>query len=339
LQPSANHSVAIFPKKSDDSDGCWRWGLSTVEENINDVKAFRVEGKEKWNVSYRVYLEKNGQLRVAKPKSVWQGPQYSTDAATKTFKSLIPDISDMAPKPIDLLKDIAMQSMEEDDIALDFFAGSSTTALAVMQLNAEDASTGSAQAGQRRFIMVQIPEPTPEDSEARKAGFKTIADISRKRIELAGEKIKQDIGFLAQPLDTGFRAYKLTDTHFAKWRVSSDIEPNQLEQHLLDLRNSANDAANSDDLLTEILIKLGFSLTTEIATQTIAGLEVRKIDGNLALAYVNERVKPTLEQLRALVEASPMRLIVLEDAFQGDDELKTNLAQCARAKNIELWTA
>lgn len=193
-----------------------------------------------------------------------------------------------------------------------------------MQLNAEDE-------GNRRFIMVQLPEPTPEDSEARKSGFATIADISRKRIELAGERIGKG--------DTGFRAYKLTDTNFAKWRVTSDVTPTQLEQHLLDLRDSADDAASQDDLLTELLLKLGHSLTETITTKTIKGLEVREVGDNRVLAYVDETTKPTLEQLRALVDAAPGKLILLEDAFHGDDELKTNLAQYAKTQGIELRTA
>jgi len=201
-----------------------------------------------------------------------------------------------------------------------------------MQLNAEDG-------GKRRFIMVQLPEPTPEDSEARKAGFNTITDISRKRIELAGEKIKADSPLTTQELDTGFRAYKLADTNFSKWRVTSDVAVNELEQHLLDLRDSADDEAQADDLLTELLLKLGYSLTEPIHTETIAGLEVRKVGDNGVLAYLNEHAKPTLAQLRALVDAAPARIIVLEDAFQGDDELKTNLAQHAKSRGIELWTA
>ena len=228
------------------------------------------------------------------------------------------------PKPIGMLKDLARWFTAEDDLFLDFFAGSSTTAHAVMQLNAEDN-------GNRRFIMVQLPEPTPEDSEARKAGFATIADISRKRIQLAGEKIGKG--------DTGFRAYKLADTHFAKWRVTSEVTPAQLEQHLLDLRDSTDDAASQADLLMELLLKLGLSLTETIATRTIAGLDVREVGDNRVLAYVDEDTKPTLEQLRALVDAAPRKLIVLEDAFQGDDQLKTNLAQYARTRGIELRTA
>ena len=94
-----------------------------------------------------------------------------------------------------------------------------------------------------------------------------------------------------------------------------------------------------DDLLTELLLKLGLSLTETIATKTIAGLDVREIGDNRVLAYVNEHSKPTLEQLRTLIDAAPGKLIVLEDAFHGDDELKTNLAQYAKTKGIDLRTA
>jgi adenine-specific DNA-methyltransferase len=183
--------------------------------------------------------------------------------------------------------------------------------------------------------MVQLPEPPSEKSEegklARKAGFATIADISRKRIDLAGQKIGKG--------DTGFRAYKLADTNFAKWRVTSDVTPTQLEQHLLDLRDSADDEASQDDLLTELLLKLGLSLTETIATKTIAGLDVREVGDNRVLACIDEHAKPTLEQLRALVDAGPGKLVVLEDAFHGDDQLKTNLAQYAKTRGIELRTA
>src|SRR5699024_7067317 len=99
---------------------------------------------------------------------------------------------------------------------LDFFSGSATTAHAIVQLNAEDG-------GNRRHIQVQLPEPTPENSEARKAGYFTIAELSRERIRLAGEKIKQDfaadIAKRDTPLDVGFRAYRLSDTNFYKWQM------------------------------------------------------------------------------------------------------------------------
>lgn len=236
-------------------------------------------------------------------------------------------------KPLSLIKSLVHQVSFDDDIILDFFAGSSTTAHAVMQLNAEDG-------GKRRFIMVQLPEPTPEDSEARKAGFKTIADISRERIRRAGEKIKADSPMTTQELDAGFRAYQLTDTNFVKWEVMSDVTPDKLQQHLMDLRNINNVTTESEhSILTEILLKMGFSLTVSMTQKQIDGLSVFDVDNGTVLAYLDRHHKPTLAQFRKLLDMLPARFIVLEDIFHGDDELKTNLVQYAKTKRVELWIA
>jgi adenine-specific DNA-methyltransferase len=292
----------------------WRWSKKKVQDSVDSL-VFK---------NGHVYT-KNYEKPGGKPRSLFVDERFGR---TRTGSTEVRDLMGGEyfdnPKPTKLLKTIAAIGGTPDTIILDFFSGSSSTAHAVMQLNAEDNSN-------RRFIMVQLPEPTPEDSEARKAGFATIADISRKRIDLAGQKIGKG--------DTGFRAYKLTDTNFAKWQVTSEVTPTQLEQHLFDLRDSAGDQASQDDLLTELLLKLGHSLTEAIATKTIAGLDVREVGDNRVLALVNEHAKPTLAQLRALVDAAPGKLIVLEDAFHGDDQLKTNLAQYAKTRGIELRTA
>lgn len=307
-------SYTVQQRNPESPNARWRWSKETVAARYDEL-VFK-DG----NVYTKNYEKPGG-----KPRSLFVDERFGR---TRTGSTEVRDVMGGGyfdnPKPTKLLKTIAAIGAQPDSIVLDFFAGSSSTAHAVMQLNAEDN-------GNRRFIMVQLPEPTPEGSEARKAGFATIADISRQRIELAGQKIGKG--------DTGFRAYKLTDTHFAKWRVASDVTPTQLEQHLLDLRDSTNDEASQDDLLTELLLKLGFSLTETIATKTIAGLDVREVGDNRVLASVDKHAKPTLEQLRALVDAGPGKLLVLEDAFHGDDQLKTNLAQYARTRGIELRTA
>lgn len=240
------------------------------------------------------------------------------------------------PKPTTLLRYLinSVTSDDPDAIVLDFFAGSASTAHAVLALNALDG-------GNRRFVVVQLPEPTPDDSIAASKGYKTIAELARKRIDLAGAAISQlDTG---DGVDNGFRSYRLADTNFSKWRMSSDVEEDALQQHLLSLRDSATDDATADELLTEILLKQGYSLTEDVSAAEMGGLDLRLVrdrDGDVAvLAYLNEQTKPTLEQLRALVDEPPTRIIVLEDAFQGDDELKTNLAQLAKSKGVELWTA
>ena len=307
-------SYTVQQRNPESPNARWRWSRETVAERYHEL-VFK-DG----NVYTKNYEKPGG-----KPRSLLVDERFGR---TRTGSTEVRDVMGGGyfdnPKPTRLLKTIAAIGAQPDSIVLDFFAGSSSTAHAVMQLNAEDN-------GNRRFIMVQLPEPTAEDSGARKAGFATIADISRKRIDLAGQKIGKG--------DTGFRAYKLVDTHFAKWRVTSEVTPTQLEQHLLDLRDSADDQASQDDLLTELLLKLGLSLTETIAKKTIAGLDVREVGDNRVLACVNEHAKPTLEQLRALVDAAPGKLIVLEDVFHGDDQLKTNLAQYAKTKGIELRTA
>lgn len=241
------------------------------------------------------------------------------------------------PKPTQLISHLVEISTEKNSVVLDFFSGSGTTAHATMLVNAKDG-------GFRKHVQVQLPEPVQEKDEAYKAGYRTISGLARKRIELAASKIIEDfaveLGQRETPLDVGFRAYRLIDTNFSKWKQSSDIELNQLEQHMLDLRESSSaDDASADDLLAEILLKQGNSLIERIAPIEVSGLALHSVRDGLVLAYLNEHVKPTLEQLRAVTNEDPERLIFLEDAFQGDDQLKTNLAQLCKSKGIELWTA
>jgi adenine-specific DNA-methyltransferase len=315
----------------------WRWSREAMQEKIASGEIrFTPDGK---GIRRRTYL---ADMKGLPPSTLWTDLErtgHNRQAKYELLKLIPQDVFD-TPKPVKLLKFIMnVAAVDSDAIVLDFFAGSATTADAVMRLNAEDG-------GSRRFIMVQLPEPTPEKSEARDSGFTTVADISRRRIEAAGDQIAAESSGqlpLGNHLDVGFRAYKLADTNFAKWRLSSDVEEGALQQHLLSLRDSAIDDATADELLTEILLKQGYSLTEAVSPAEVGGLDVRLVrdrDGDIAvLAYLNEHTKPTLEQLRALLDESPTRIIVLEDAFQGDDELKTNLAQLAKSKGIELWTA
>lgn len=240
------------------------------------------------------------------------------------------------PKPVDLLRHLLTIGSDRDSIILDFFSGSATSAHAVMQLNAEDG-------GDRKHIQVQLPEPTTEDDESYQAGYKTISAIARERIRRASSQIevvcRKDIDERPMRIDLGFRAFRLIDTNFAKWRVASQVDRNELEQHLFNLRESASDDARPDDLLTEVLLKQGYSLSERIESIEMSGVDCRVVGENLVIAYLDEKIKPTLEQLREMVEQAPARIIVLEDCFQGDDELKTNLAQLCKSKGIELWTA
>lgn len=240
------------------------------------------------------------------------------------------------PKSVSLIQYMLRLGSCQESIILDFFAGSGTTAHAVMALNAEDG-------GNRRCISVQLPESTDEQSEARKAGYANIAEITRERIRRAGAKILEEesakLDGRSESLDVGFRAYKLVDTNFAKWRADSSLSEDELASLFAGMGESVDDDARPEALLTEVLLKLGFSLTEQVERVDVAGLEAFSVADDLVVAYLNEHVKPTLEQLRAMVALEPGRLVVLEDAFQGDDVLKTNLVQECRSHGVDLWTA
>jgi len=310
----------------------WKQGRDTIAEYEARGDLLEVGGKPVLKI--RPDDERGD---VTKPFWGFFSKEIGTaESAKKALKDLMGEHGFDTVKPVELIKRLIFHATSDDDIVLDFFAGSGTVGHAVMAQNAEDG-------GVRRSVQVQLPEPVDSKSAAFKAGHKTIPQIARKRIDLAGEKIKAELaGQLTDrdtPLDIGYRTYKLVDTNFKKWRVSSDVDPGALEQHLLDLRDSSDDEATADDLLTEILLKQGHSLTERVETVDVAGLDVRSVGDNLLLAYLDEHTKPTLEQLRALVDVAGAKIVILEDAFHGDDELKTNMVQLCKTKNIELWTA
>ncbi|MCT1434926.1 site-specific DNA-methyltransferase [Dietzia maris] len=232
------------------------------------------------------------------------------------------------PKPQYLIEYLitAFTRPKDDAIILDFFCGSATTGHAVMAANSRDG-------GVRQCIQVQLPEPATDKDGAPT----TIAELARRRIDKAGDELRSRAA--GANVDVGFRSFCLSNTNFAKWRVTSDIESGKLEQHLLSLRDSAEDDATSDALLTELLLKQGHSLTERSTDKVVAGLSLQEVGDGLLLAYLDEHTKPKLDQLREVVDQGPARFVILEDAFQGDDELKTNLTQLCKSKGVELWTA
>lgn len=314
--------------------GIWRWSRAKYEWGLLNgfiVKKQQPDGY--WTIYTKQYFKVDNNdepiVRTLPPNALIE--KYSSTGATKQLAALLggTKIFDY-PKPVPYIQHILKWVTRGEDIVLDFFAGSGTTAQAIMESNQEDG-------GNRSFVLVQLPEPTVEDSEAHKNGFKTITEIARKRIDLAGEIVASKV--TGQGIDIGFKSYGLTDTNFAKWRVTSDIESSALEQHILDLRVSSMGEVTSDVLLTEILLKQSYSLTEEIGNSVVDGLNLKTVGNNLVMAYLEAHPKPTLGQLRQVLEHNPARFIILEDAFHGDDELKTNLVQECKSRGVELWTA
>jgi adenine-specific DNA-methyltransferase len=324
LEKSDQFSMEIFPRKSDGTDGCWRWGHSTVSKNLVELQAFKVESKDKWNVSYRVYLEKDGELRAAKPKSVWMGPEFSTDAATKTLRALIPGIEDLTPKPVALVALLAQMSLDDEDIVLDFFAGSGTTAQAVLEIN-------KSSGGNRRFILVQLPEPTSLTD------FPTIAEITKERVRRVIKKLDdEDSGKLGlngdDSQDRGFRVYKLAESNFTTWDPSLSHDPKALEQQLELHVDHVRENRSGDDILYELLLKSGFLLTTAVEKKELAGKTIYSVAGG-ALVICLERAL-TLELIRAIAGMKPERVVCLDEGFARNDQLKANAVQTFKTKGV-----
>lgn len=309
----------------------WKLGKDTIEAYEARGDLLEVSGKP--TLKIRADDERG---EITKPFWGFFSKEIGTaESAKRDLKALMGDHGFDTVKPVELLKRLIFHATSGEDIVLDFFAGSGTTAHAVMSQNAEDG-------GNRRFILVQLPEPTDANSVARRAGYATVADLARARLDHSRKAVQAQAMDRADSLDLGYRSYGLIDSNFTKWRLSSDVDEGRLQKHLFSLRDSVAGDAAADVLLTEILLKQGYSLTEDISVAELEGLDIRIVrdrDGDTAVLALLDDTKPTLEQLRTLIDESATRIIVLEDAFQGDDELKTNLAQLAKSKGVELWTA
>ena len=323
MSKSERFSVEVVPKKSDESDGCWRWGLGKVTNAVKELRATKVEGRERWNVSYRVYLEANGQVRVSKPKSVWFGPALSTDAGTKALKALIPEVSDFTPKPVDLLKIVLYQALDEDDLVIDFFAGSCTVAQAVLELNRIDEVN-------RSFICVQLPEAIASDSSLGVAGYQSIAEVGRTRIKRVIESLQaaSDLA-TSTPLALGFKSFLLTPSNFKQWRGDGIDTPEELAEQIKLFANSEKPGAEVEHMLYELLLKFGQELTTPVEVLGMAGGKVFAIQDRRML-FVLESFTDAM--ILPLVALKPREIIVIDGVFHDSDPLKTNLdLQCRDA--------
>lgn len=219
------------------------------------------------------------------------------------------------PKPVRLLSRIIFLSTHKDDIVLDFFAGSSTTAHAVMQINAEDGCD-------RKFIMVQLPEQTDEKSDAYKAGYNTIAEISKERIRRAGKKILEDNTDKEgiENLDIGFRVLKIDSTNMKDVYYTPDAYK---QVDILDLADHIKEDRTSEDLLFQVMLDWGLELSLPIERKIIQGKEVFYVAGNSLVACFEEINFAMVDEI---AQDKPLRVVSAERAIQLDHD-KTNIKE------------
>jgi len=243
---------------------------------------------------------------------------------TKAIQSLMgANVFDYS-KPVSLIETLAGQVTKQDDLVLDFFAGSATTAHAIMQLNASDG-------GNRKFILVQLPETTDKE------GFATIADITKERVRRVIKKLNdKDAGKLllegSKGQDRGFRVFKLGDSNFTTWDAQVAHDPKALEDQLEFHVDHIREGRTPDDLLYELLLKSGFPLTTLVEKQVLAGKTVYSVAGGALIICLEREL--SLELIRAIAERKPERVICLDEGFASNDQLKANAVQAFKTKGV-----
>ena len=304
-------AVNLAPKSREDR--VWRWSHDTYLTK-KDLLVFKEtatsplqdqDGRQaRWNVYTKYYLEDRLEDGT-RPRDFIDG--LTNDLGTKALIALgMGQFFDFA-KPPQLLRRLLTWVADRDALVLDFFAGSGTTAQAVMEQNAADG-------GNRRFICVQLDETLDPKSEAVRAGFGSISELSRERIRLAAQKVTAEAGLTGDSLDVGFRALQVDTTNMA------DVlrTPDQTDQPALaGLQDNVKPGRTGEDLLFQVLLDWGLELTMPISVEKIEGHEVFVIEEDALIACFESEVSQAL--VRAIAERKPLRAVFRDSGFSSDD--------------------
>lgn len=331
----------------------WKYEKETYEEHVRANKLYWGRNGENTYPRLKKFLfELEGGMV---PVDLWAHEQTgTTDEGSKELSELLDIKAFDFPKPARLIKRMLSIATGSDQpaIVLDFFAGSGTTAQAVMELNKEDG-------GDRKFILVQLPEKTDDDSAAYKAGYKTIADICKERIRRAGEKVKSDERkanslFEEKRVDRGFKAFTLEPSNFKVWRSDTIDNGDDLNKQMDAFAEPVKAGSKADAMAWEILVKSGYELTTKMEALTLdlrhngvagqaspkgrgknGGVPVYSIaDGEVVLGLE----KISQEAIAETIKMKPKSFICLDRLFAGNDQLKTNTALQMKDAGVEFRT-
>lgn len=311
----APDGTLIFPKDNNrGKKACWRWSKSKFEwGKKNGFIEIKKDSSNIWTVYSKQYLkcDNEGNLinRTQRPMAVIDS--FSSTQASKLLEKLNLNSFFSYSKPYELIKWLIERISLNNDIVLDFFSGTSTTAHSVMQLNAEDGLN-------RRFIMVQLPELIDKKSEAFKSGFVNIADISKERIRRAGTKIQTENS--DKQIDIGFRVLKIDSSNMKDIYYQSD----QLDKTMLDhMVSHIKEDRTAEDLLFQVMLDWGIELSLPIERKTIDGSEVYFVAGNTLVACFD---KFTMNVVNEIAKVKPLRVVSTELAIVHDQD-KTNIKE------------
>lgn len=290
--------------------GYWRYSKETMQAKYDQGLIVRTTN----GLQQKYYLEQAKLSR--RTVTTWWDDNFLTSSATKQLIDLMGTKTFDNPKNVNLLLRCLkmITKFDKDSLILDFFSGSATTAHAVMQLNSEDG-------GNRKFIMVQLPEKTDEKSEAFKAGYKNICEIGKERIRRAGKKIKEESPLTTQDLDTGFRVLKLDSTNMQDIYYS----PKDISQaDLFSQVDNVKPDRTGEDLLFQVMLELGATLDSKIETTTVAGKTIYNVAEGYLVACFDPDV--TDDVVKSIAQMLPA-YAVLRDTSMKDDSTATNFEQ------------
>lgn len=295
------------------NNGNWRYSKETIDRLLsNDEIYFGEDGKGRPKLKRFLQDVKEGTSRP----TIWDWVGYGNNGS-QHIQDLLGNVNLFdTPKSLELLKEIVIFASDKNSIVLDFFAGSSTTAHAVMQLNAEDG-------GNRQFIMVQIPQETQPKDEAYKAGYKTIAEISKERIRRAGAKIKADHAEKEgiEKLDTGFRVLKVD----SKSMKDFYYKPHEYtQQHLFGMVDTLKPDRTSEDLLFEFMLSNGIPLSYSVGQIEVGGHTIYLVEDGAELVAYLDYVDTTM--IQPIDDYRPAKVLIAERAIKSDSD-KTNIIE------------
>ena len=308
----------FYPMLNETEEGCWRWGKETMFANIgNGLVEFKKKDNQ-WQAYEKIFEPKEGEFKTKLFSTIIDDISNSTGASLlkELFNGKVFDY----PKPVDLIARILQYgNTNDDDIVMDFFAGSSTTAHAVLSTNALDQQN-------RRFILIQLDDPIELNSDANTEGYKNICEIGKERIRRAGKKIKEESLLTTQDLDIGFRVFKCADSNYKDVAFApKDYKQDQLEAFVDNIKGERNDL----DLLFDCMLRWGIELSLPLQSAEVDGCAIHNVNDGDLVACLKGIV--TEDVIDAIAEMHPVRVVFRDNSFTEAAQ-KMNLFELFKQK-------
>ena len=314
--PKINEKI-IYPIDDDGKDRRWRWAIDRAKSELDELDV-----KTKVNGEVHVYLKGRMPNDGILPSTWWDKKEYSSTAyGTNLLKDIFGELQVFSyPKSIHAVKDaLKICSTGNNDIVLDFFSGSSTTAHALFELNAEENTN-------KKFIMVQLPVETKYEGDPNVSKFKTICDVAKKRIRLSGKRVMEETN---ANIDYGFRVYRLDSSNM------KDVyyKPQDYDQSNLDLfGDNVKLGRTADDLLTQVMLDWGLPLSLKIEQEEISGKKVFKVAENSLYACFDSGIDENFA--KSIAQDEPLRIVFKDSSFKNDTA-KINVKQLLKQLSPE----